>query len=435
MSARGIALRLLGDMERKGQYSNLALDHALQNEPLSPKDKALLTTLFYGVIEKKITLDYYIRALSSRPIETLDAEVLGLVRLGLYQLIFLDRIPAHAAINESVALAGRKRAGFVNAILREYTRRGPDIPLPNKETDPIAYLSVAYSYPQGLCELFCRQYSYEECESLLAAFNRPQPLTLRVNTLRTTREDLLTRLREAGLSAEPCPHAPHGIRCAGGAVRDLPGFEEGHFFVQDEASQLCVEALDAREGHTVIDTCSCPGSKSFGIAISMNNNGALHAFDLHQSKLSLVEAGAHRLGIDILRTAARDGRMFVPELEDSAHRILCDVPCSGLGIVAKKPEIRYKNLDDIKNLPDIQLAILENSSRYLRKDGVLVYSTCTLVREENEDNVARFLTRHPDFTLSPFAFGDLAAKDGMLTLRPDITGTDGFFIAKLVRKQ
>ena len=435
MSARSIALRLLVDMERKGQYSNLALDHALQNEPLSPKDKALLTTLFYGVIEKQITLDYYIRALSSRPIETLDTEVLGLVRLGLYQLIFLDRIPAHAAINESVALAGRKRAGFVNAILREYTRRGADIPLPDKETHPIAYLSVNYSYPESLCELFEDLYSFEECESLLGAFNRPQPLTLRVNTLKTTREDLLARLHAKGVSAEICPHAPHGIRCEGGAVRDLPGFDEGHFFVQDEASQLCVETLDAREGHTVIDTCACPGSKSFGIAMSMNNKGVLHAFDLHKNKLSLVETGARRLGIDILRTAARDGRIFVPELEESADRILCDVPCSGLGIVAKKPEIRYKNLDDIKNLPDIQLAILENASPYLHPNGVLVYSTCTLVREENENNVARFLTRHPEFTLSPFAFGDLAAGDGMLTLRPDITGTDGFFIAKLVRKQ
>jgi 16S rRNA (cytosine967-C5)-methyltransferase len=214
----------------------------------------------------------------------------------------------------------------------------------------------------------------------------------------------------------------------------MPGFAEGDFFVQDEASQLCVEAIDAKPGMTVLDICACPGSKSFGMAITMNNTGSLTAFDLHKNKLSLIEKGAVRLGLNNITAIARDGRDFDPSLEGVADRVLCDVPCSGFGVLAKKPEIRYKDLSALTPLPDIQLAIVENACRYVKSGGVLVYSTCTLFPEENEDNVARFLARHPEFTPTDFTVGDLKSRGGMLTLTPDGHGTDGFFMAKFTKE-
>jgi 16S rRNA (cytosine967-C5)-methyltransferase len=214
----------------------------------------------------------------------------------------------------------------------------------------------------------------------------------------------------------------------------LSGLEDGSFFVQDAASQLCVRMLDARPGQTVIDACCCPGSKSFGAAIDMKNEGVLYSFDLHRNKLSLVERGAAGLEISILRTDARDSRTFDPALVAVADRVLCDVPCSGFGVIAKKPEIRYKDPAESAALPDIQLAILENNCRYVKDGGILVYSTCTLLPEENENNIARFLDRHPEFSLVPFSHGTISAPTGMLTMTPDEHTTDGFFIAKLMKK-
>ena len=214
----------------------------------------------------------------------------------------------------------------------------------------------------------------------------------------------------------------------------MHGFSDGLFFVQDEASQICVGALGAKAEERVIDSCSCPGSKTFGIAIEMENKGEIFAFDLHKNKLSLVLSGAKRLGIDIIKTDAHDAREPIEELFDSADRVLCDVPCSGFGVIAKKPELRYKDPADSERLPDIQLAILKNCSRYLKRGGTLVYSTCTVFSEENEKNVRRFLDESPKFELCPFEYGDFVCESGMATLLPNTHGTDGFFVAKLVRR-
>lgn len=433
MNVRQTALTTLSRCDRDGSYSNLALDAAIKAGNFSPADRGLLTVLVYGVIERRITLDYLIGRLSSRPLATLDPVVRNILRLGLYQLRYLDRIPAHAAINESVSLAPRKSAGFVNALLRSYQRKESELSLPTKENGLIPYLSVTYSFPEPLCARFVDIFGEGKAEDVLSAFAAEPPLTVRVNTLRATRDALLAELAAAGTEAAPCPLSPDGIRLNGAApLRE--GIEEGRFFVQDAASQLCVRTLDARPGEVVIDACCCPGSKSFGAALSMNNEGRVICFDLHQNKLSLVEAGARRLGLSILETDARDSRTFDPSLVGMADRVLCDVPCSGYGVIAKKPEIRYKDPADSAALPDIQLAILENNCRYVKDGGVLVYSTCTLLPEENEGNIARFLARHPEFAPVPFFHGDLAAPAGTLTLTPDTHGTDGFFIAKL-RKQ
>ena len=433
-SPRALALSLLLRSERDKLYSNVILDTAIRRSNLSDADRGLLTALVYGVLEKQLTLDYLIDALSDRPAAKLDDEVRILLRMGLYQLRFMDRIPAHAALNETVSLAPKRARGFVNALLRRYTRESESIALPDRERDPLRYLSVAYSFPQPLCERFVGIFGFDRAEQVFAAIDRTPPLTLRVNTCRTSADELAARLSAAGASVSPALHAPHALRLDGGNPTALPGFDTGDFFVQDEASQLCVEAIDAREGMTVLDICACPGSKSFGMAINMNNQGSLTAFDLHANKLSLIEKGAARLGLTNISVAARDGRTFDPSLEGCADRVLCDVPCSGFGVLAKKPEIRYKDLSTIAKLPDIQLAILENACRYVRSGGALVYSTCTLLPEENEDNVARFLARHPEFTPCDFAVGDLTSAGGMLTLTPDEHGTDGFFVAKFTKE-
>ena len=431
---RALALSLLLRCESDKLYSNLILDTAIRRNKLSDADRGLLTALVYGVLEKRITLDYLIGALSDRPADKLDAEVRLCLRLGLYQLRFMDRIPAHAALNETVSLAPKRARGFVNALLRRYTRECESIALPAKETDPIRYLSVAYSFPLALCERFVAIFGLDRAERVFAAIDQTPPLTLRVNTCCTSAEELSARLTAAGADVSPALHAPHALRLCGGNPTALPGFDTGDFFVQDEASQLCVEAVDARPGMTVLDICACPGSKTFGMAINMKNEGSLTAFDLHENKLSLIEKGASRLGLTNISVAARDGRTFDPSLENGADRVLCDVPCSGFGVLAKKPEIRYKDLSELSPLPDIQLAILENACRYVKPGGVLVYSTCTLFPEENEDNVARFLARHSEFTLCDFTVGDLSSAGGMLTLTPDRHGTDGFFVAKFIKE-
>ncbi len=434
INARRLAFDIFVRCERDRVYSNIVLDTAIRRHRLSDADRALLTALVFGVIEKKITLDYLIAHLTDRPLCELDTEPLILVRLGLYQLRYLDRIPDHAAVSETVELASRRYRGFVNALLRRYTREGADIALPDKARAPLDYLSVRYSFPLPLCERFAAMFGIERAERLLACADVPPALTLRVNTLKTTVTALSDKLTAAGYEVAPALHAPHALRVSGGNPATMPGFDAGEFFVQDEASQLCVEAVGAAEGMRVLDMCACPGSKSFGMAIDMKNTGELLAFDLHENKLSLIEKSAMRLGLSNVKTAARDGREFNPSLEGCADRVLCDVPCSGFGVFAKKPEIRYKDLAECAPLPDIQLAILENASRYVRSGGALVYSTCTLLTEENEGNVARFIAKHPEFKPCEFTAGDLSSTNGMLTLTPDAHGTDGFFMAKFTKE-
>ena len=419
---RAVALNVLNRCAAAEQYSNLALDTALKRSDLTEADRGLLTALVYGVIEKQMTLDDWIGQLASRPKEEIDLPTQNLLRMGLYQMAFLDRVPDHAAVHETVSLAPKRTRGFVNAVLRAFGRSGKSLPLPDPKSDPVAYLSVKYSFTPAICETFADQFGFERTEALLDAFNQHPPLTLRVNTLKRTREELLARLTAEGYAAVATVESGSGICLSGAPVARLPGFAEGEFFVQDEASQLCVEALDARPGMTVIDACACPGSKSYGAAIDMKNEGRVISCDLHANKLSLVKSGAERLGISIVETVARDAREPNPAWFGVADRVLCDVPCSGFGVFAKKPELRYKDPVKSAGLPDIQLAILQNASTFVKSGGQLVYSTCTLLPAENEDNVARFLQTNGDFVLLR-----------QRTLYPDTDGTDGFFFAVLKR--
>ena len=420
---RKIAYDVLVRCASAEQYSNIALDTAIKRSDLTPPDRGLLTALVYGVIEKQITLDAIIDSLCDRKSEEISPDVRTLLRLGLYQLAYLDRVPDHAAVSETVNMTGKRSRGFVNAILRAFIRRQKAIPIPEKEKDAVRYLSVKYSFCPELCRKFINAFSLERTEQLFAAFGEHPDLTLRTNTLRISREELIEKIGEQEIRALPTKESGVGIRvCDKSPVTELYGFGDGLFFVQDEASQLCVKALDARPGMRVLDACACPGSKSFGAAIDMNNEGEVISCDLHRNKLSLVESGAKRLGITILTTEERDARNAKEDWLGTFDRVLCDVPCSGFGVFAKKPELRYKDPAASAALPDIQLAILKNASTYLKVGGKLVYSTCTLLPEENEENVSRFLSENNDFTLKE-----------QRTLYPDIDGTDGFFYAVFER--
>ena len=427
-NARALALDLLIKAEKSKQFSNIALDKALERCELLPADRRLVSALFYGVIERRLTLDYRLASLSSRPISEIDEQTLSVLRLGLYQLVFMDKIPPHAAINESVSLCPKRTSGFVNAILRAHLRT-PQTPLPEKNFQGVEHLAIKFSICQPLVKKFVDTYGFDASHEILSAFCDTPPTTLRVNTLKTSRKELAENID----GAEPTAISQHGLRVKG-AVRELYGFEDGLFTVQDEASQICVEALDARAGMKVMDICACPGSKSFGAAISMNNEGEVLSFDLHQRKLSLILSGADRLGIDIIKVAAQDGRKPLEEHLGTADRVICDVPCSGFGVLAKKPELRYKDPTESSALPDIQLDILKNACQYVKDGGILIYSTCTVFPEENLQNVERFLKLHSEFELTPFTVGTLSVPNGYITLLPNDHHTDGFFIAKLTKR-
>ena len=427
-SARALALDLLLRTEAAGRYANLSLDAALAREQgLSAPDRALVTALFYGVIEHRITLDATIDGLSSIAPSSIERRVRMILRLGLFQLGYCDRIPDHAAIHEAVELTVRRSKGFVNALLRAFCRRGKRWVLPDPATDPIAYLSVCYSVLPALAERFCAIFGKTRAESLLAAFSKPPHVTVRVNTKKLSREEFIARV--AG--ATPTKNAPFGVILPSDAPLHAL-LREGLCFVQDEASQICVAALDPCAGERVLDLCAAPGSKSFGAALTMGDIGEIRSFDLHANKISLIERGAENLALTSVTAAAADARTASPETVGTFDRVLADVPCSGYGVLGKKPDIRYKSVEDAAGLVPVQAAILDAAATCVRAGGVLVYSTCTLLPEENEQQIAAFLARHPHFAPEPFAVGAISC-DGVLTLTPDEHATDGFFIAKLRR--
>ncbi len=409
--------------ERDGKFANLEVNAALVSSELTGADGGLYTRLVYGVLERKITLDYIIDGISDRPASTLDRDVLNAIRMGLYQMLWMDRVPDHAAVSESVELVPRAKKSFVNAVLRGFLRNGKQVNYP-AEGEMSYLLSVKYSFPEELCRLYMDSYGAECAEGILDASNREPPIALRVNTLRENGAACAERL--GGRLSQLAPDVVLTEEFSE-AVRS--GIAEGDFFVQDEASRICTAVLGAKPGETVIDTCACPGGKTFSAALDMENSGKIYAFDLHKNKLSLIEKGAARLGIGIIETAENDARHPLPELVGKADRVLCDAPCSGLGVIAKKPDIRYKALDAVSRLPEIQYGVLCGASEYVRAGGVLVYSTCTLNKAENEEIVVRFLAEHPDF--APVADDAFGLCEGMRTFFPHTDGCDGFFIAKM----
>ena len=440
-NAREVALLTLTACEKQGAWSDLALKKNIRAAGLDSRDAALAARLCFGVQQNRMLLDFYLSKFSTVKLERMEHKVLGALRLGAYQIALLDKIPPSAAVNESVELARRhsrnpRSPGLVNGILRTVARNADHLPL-IEEKDPAAYLSLRYSHPLWLVEAFLSALGPEGAEALLAADNG-RPLTAaQVDTRRFSTDQVAKDLLAQGVEAQPHPWLPDCLLLQGtGDLEALPPFQAGAFYIQDPAARLAVLAAAPAPGMRVLDACAAPGGKSFACAIAMDDRGEVLSCDIHPHKKALIDAGARRLGLGCIRSAVQDAKARREEWVGSFDLVLADVPCSGLGIIRKKPDIRYKDPAPLAGLPAVQGAILDNVSSYVRPGGVLLYSTCTLLEGENGGVVDRFLAAHPEFAPEPFALPGPAgeAPEGRLTLWPHLHDTDGFFIAKLRRR-
>lgn len=436
MNTRNIALKILLSVEQDGAYSALVLNNSIKENKLNHLDSSFVCALVYGVLERKLTLDYIIKQYSKIPLRKIDIKTKLILRLGILQLLFMDKVPDSAAVNESVNLAKKnklhKSTGFINGILRSITRAEVKYKLPDEKNDKLLFLSVKYSCPQDIIRLWIESYGEENAVGILKSLSGRPQLTARVNTLKTNADELIEELAQENVKAEESPVIDNALLLTDtGSIENLKAHKEGKLYIQDCASQLCIKALDPKPDDTMLDVCSAPGGKSFTAAQYMENTGAIYAFDIYEHKLKLINDTAQRLGITNIKTAIRNADTETSDLPLS-DKVLCDVPCSGLGIILRKPEIRYK--DDLFNpdLPKLQYRILCNTARFVKAGGTLVYSTCTLNPAENQKNAEKFLREHPDF--EPLAL-NLNVKRlieepmHMLTLFPQANGTDGFFIS------
>ena len=429
-------VKMLMKMESSEAYSNLLLDHAFNEAELSDRDKAFAAALFYGVLERRLTLDHVIRTNSKIAFEKLDKAAVQILRTGLYQLLYMPSVPESAAVNESVKMCKKLKCfsaqGFVNGMLRSFIRSGKKISYLG--ISPEKRLSVEYSCPEWLTEKFISEYGMDFAVRALKASVGKPPVYARVNILRTTTDKVIAELAKHRIKAAPYPGLVNCIRLEkAGDIEKCAPFRQGLFHVQDISSQLCCLTLRPVVNETVLDVCAAPGGKSFTLAELMGNNGKLYSMDLHDMRVGLIEDGAARLGIKIITAMQNDASKFNGALPQ-ADRVLCDVPCSGFGVIRRKPEIKYKPPEEFAGLPEIQFQILEPSARYVKSGGTLVYSTCTLSRAENDDVADRFAAAHPEFMpiVQPVPLS--APGDYKRTYCPDENGGDGFFTASFRRK-
>ena len=432
-TAREAALLALSDCARGRELSDQALRRRIEEAGLDRRDAALAARLCFGVLQTRMLCDFYLDRFSRVKTKRMEEKVLDSLRLGAYQLLFLDRIPASAAVDESVKLARRysanpRAAGLVNGVLRALLRERDSLPQPPD-------LATRTSHPQWLVDALAARLDRDELEELLRLDNEPCGLWLQL--MPGTDGDALRReLTDAGAEVEEHPWLPRCWCVTGlGDPERLDSFRQGRFYVQDPAARLAVLAAVPEPGQRVLDACAAPGGKSFAAAAEMGGRGEVVSCDVSSGKVERIGAGARRLGLDCVRPLCQDATQFQEDFAGRFDLVLTDVPCSGLGVIRKKPDIRYKDPAGLEELPGIQRAILDNVSRYVRPGGALLYSTCTLLERENEEIAADFLRRHPEFSPEPFDLpGPLGRAEGMLTLWPQRHGTDGFFIAKLRRQ-
>jgi len=444
---RLLALRVLERVERSGAFADLMLHAALGRSRLAAPDRAFATELVYGTLRWRGRLDFLLSKVVDRRLDRLDSYVANALRLGAYQLVVAERVPVTAAVDESVRCvraAGLERAtGLVNAVLRRLAERHRAIELPALEADPLAHLTHVLSLPAWLAERWLALYGPEEAAALAQASNRPPPLTVRANPHRQSRDELLAELRARFPEAEACRHAPRGIVLGRRGVAALdPAFSEGRFTVQDEAAQLVVSLLDPRPGERVLDLCAAPGGKATAIAEDVGRDGAVVAVDRHAGRLDLVRRAARRLGLPGLTALVRDATRPLADLaaDGPFDRVLVDAPCSGLGTLRRNSDARWRVApDDPARLAEAQRAMLAQAARVLRPGGVLVYSTCTMLPEENEEVLQAFLADAGDFALTPREalpgpVRELVGGDGLLRTTPHRHDMDGFVAARLERR-
>ena len=407
-NARKTAVKVLAKIEKKGTYSNLAVAEALKNSELTPQDKSLATAIIYGVLDRKITLDYILSKFLKTPINKTEPFTLTVLRSALYQIKYMDKIPESAAVNEAVKIMKSSKfsrnSGFVNGVLRSVLRTDVEIP----KGDDAKSLSVRYSCPLWIVESFLNDYGLENTKALLGESLKPAPTVLRINTVKADISEIEKEYEINGNSVE----LTKGIDISNSEL-----YKKGFVYAQDYASQKAVEVLNPKAGDRVLDVCAAPGGKSFTMANLMGNKGEILACDLYPHRVELIRKTAKRLGLDIIKTAIADATVYNPEFGEF-DCILCDVPCSGLGVIRRKPEIKYNALPQLEELKNIQLSILRNAVKYLKKGGKLLYSTCTLRREENEKLVISFQKEYNDL-----------CKVYEHTFMPHKDGTDGFYCA------
>ncbi|MBR4627089.1 MAG: 16S rRNA (cytosine(967)-C(5))-methyltransferase RsmB [Ruminococcus sp.] len=429
---RYLAVKLLDKTFSSGSYSNIQLNAGLDSSGLDDRGKRLCSAIYYGVIQRRISLDYVIGRLSKRPIDKMDSIIVNILRSGIYQIAYMEGVPDNAAVNESVCLTKKfgktSASGMVNAVLRNFIRQGKKIF--DGEPDSAEALSILYSCPEELVKSLTNDYGRDFAVTFLAHSVDKPAVYLRRNQLRCTAEELQEAMGSIKLLSGGNAELPESAEVTGGGdVTAAEAFRRGFFHVQGLASQYCCKALAPTENDLVLDICAAPGGKTFTMAEMMNGKGKIYAFDLHEKRAELIRKGAERLGLTNIQAAAGDATKFNAELPKFT-KILCDVPCSGFGVIAKKPEIKYKKLSEFERLPEIQYNIAQNALNYLAAGGELVYSTCTVRKAENEEVCERLLREHPE--LEPVELPEMMRErfGCMATLSPMYGFDDGFFIAK-----
>lgn len=422
-NARKIALKALLEVRDSGAYSNITLNKVFSDEDIDPQAKSLATAIFYGVLDRSITLDYILSKHIKTPLKKVSPLALESLRIALYQIMFMDKIPESAAVNESVKLVKNSKqkhlSGFVNGVLRSVLREGIELPC-GEDTHS---LSIKYSCPEWIVKSFVFDYGIDDTIQLLKHSLSAPPVTLRVNTLKTDTQTLLLKLGENGIDAKNAILA-NSIEVFGGIdISHNKHYLNGLFHIQDIASQTAVKVLSAQKDERVLDLCAAPGGKTFTMAQYMENKGEIIACDIYEHRLQLIDKGAKRLGIDIIKTQLNDATSL-NDAFGTFDAILCDVPCSGLGVIRRKPEIKYKNIDEYRDITVIQSKILENAASYLKENGRILYSTCTLRKCENEGVINGFLDKHPHYELKY-----------QHTFMPHTDGTDGFYCALLQKSR
>ncbi len=445
LTARQLALSALLEIEKMDGYSNKVLNRLLNESKLEPADRRLTTKLMYGVLENKNLLDHIIRQNINFRINKLDPAIRSILRMGIYQILFMESIPDSAAVNEAVKLAKahqKRYSGFVNGVLRSFIRNDKAYKLPSREKDLLNHLTVVYSHPNWIVEKWLKRYGAEFTEALLKSNNETPELYGRVNTMKTNRESLLQKLELEGFLVEAgeLPDAFKAKTENAGSLADSEAFKNGEFTIQDIAAQAVSHVAGPESGQLVIDMCAAPGGKSTHMAALMNDEGKVLSWDIYEHKIKTINENTSRLELKSVEAKLNDALIIDESLSNQADIVLIDAPCSGLGIIRRKPEIKFNKVsEDILELADIQSDLLDVGASYVKSGGHLIYSTCTIEPEENEEQVKLFLERHPEFQVEKID-GEMLPRTwtpdeaGYITLYPHIHGTDGFFICKMVKK-